>query len=126
MSSTRQRRSRSHRSCLPMPWGRWSRDISRSKKQMASMTRRLNLLLLGAIAAAISACANPQVQECGATGVFCPSGTHCAAAQGICLPDTNTCGDAHMDPGEVCDDGNTNDGDGCSRDCTSDETCGNS
>ena len=27
--------------------------------------------------------------------------------------------------GEVCDDGNEEDGDGCSADCTSDETCGN-
>jgi cysteine-rich repeat protein len=75
--------------------------------------------------AALSACASPRVTECGATGVLCPAGTHCAAAQGICLPDTNTCGDAHKDPGEICDDGNTVDGDGCSHDCLSDESCGN-
>jgi cysteine-rich repeat protein len=85
----------------------------------------LNLVFLGAISVAIGACANPAVQECGATGVLCPAGTHCAAAQGICLPDDNTCGNARMDPGEVCDDGNTKDGDGCSADCLSDETCGN-
>src|SRR5262252_7744578 len=35
------------------------------------------------------------------------------------------CGDAKLDPGEVCDDGNNVDGDGCSADCKSDETCGN-
>ncbi len=41
------------------------------------------------------------------------------------------CGDGVVDsatedaPGEVCDDGNTEDGDGCSADCLSDETCGN-
>jgi cysteine-rich repeat protein len=95
---------------------------------MASMTSRKTFLCLGlfvAITAAVGACASPAVVECGNTGVLCPSGTHCAAAQGICLPDTNTCGDAHLDPGEVCDDGNTLDGDGCSRDCLSDETCGN-
>ena len=95
---------------------------------MASMTSRSSFLCLGlcvAITAAVGACASPAVVECGNTGVLCPSGTHCAAAQGICLPDTNTCGNAHLDPGEVCDDGNTLDGDGCSRDCMSDETCGN-
>ena len=27
------------------------------------------------------------------------------------------CGDGHVDPGEVCDDGNNNDGDACSADC---------
>src|ERR1041385_4012846 len=30
-----------------------------------------------------------------------------------------------VDAGPVCDDGNTVGGDGCSADCTSDETCGN-
>ena len=37
------------------------------------------------------------------------------------------CGDGVVDAvdGEVCDDGNAADGDGCARDCTSDETCGN-
>ncbi|MFH1438377.1 MAG: hypothetical protein ABIJ56_21895, partial [Pseudomonadota bacterium] len=35
------------------------------------------------------------------------------------------CGDGNPDPGEVCDDGNTVSGDGCSGDCLSNETCGN-
>ena len=35
------------------------------------------------------------------------------------------CGDGILDPGEECDDGNTNDGDGCSSDCQSSEVCGN-
>ena len=35
------------------------------------------------------------------------------------------CGDTIVDLGEVCDDGNTADGDGCSALCDSDETCGN-
>src|SRR5689334_5795332 len=92
---------------------------------MALTNRLLGFVFLAAIAAAVSACAQPSVQECGATGVLCPKGFHCAAAQGICLPDTNTCGDAHLDTGEVCDDGNTKGGDGCSADCKSHETCGN-
>jgi len=35
------------------------------------------------------------------------------------------CGNYRLDADEVCDDGNHADGDGCSADCTSDETCGN-
>jgi cysteine-rich repeat protein len=36
-----------------------------------------------------------------------------------------SCGNGHLDPGEVCDDGNTSGGDGCSAACDSDESCGN-
>lgn len=36
-----------------------------------------------------------------------------------------TCGDGSLDPGELCDDGNRRDGDGCNSTCTSDERCGN-
>lgn len=35
------------------------------------------------------------------------------------------CGDGVVDAGEVCDDGNTQGGDGCAGDCLSDESCGN-
>lgn len=35
------------------------------------------------------------------------------------------CGNAIVDPGEVCDDGNVSEGDGCAADCQSDESCGN-
>ena len=35
------------------------------------------------------------------------------------------CGNHVVDPGEVCDDGNSESGDSCSADCQSDETCGN-
>jgi cysteine-rich repeat protein len=41
----------------------------------------------------------------------------------VCLP--VGCGNARLDPGEACDDGNTSAGDGCSADCKSNETCGN-
>lgn len=48
-------------------------------------------------------------------------------AAGDCI---DTCGPAYcgngiVDPGEVCDDGNILDGDGCSGSCRSDESCGN-
>ncbi len=38
---------------------------------------------------------------------------------------SRACGDEVLDPGEICDDGNTLSGDGCSADCLSDESCGN-
>jgi cysteine-rich repeat protein len=47
---------------------------------------------------------------------------------GVCLDDVCLppgCGNRALDPQEVCDDGNTQNGDGCSSDCRSDETCGN-
>lgn len=42
---------------------------------------------------------------------------------GVCFPDG--CGDGNLDPAEVCDDGNREDGDGCNHDCRSLEQCGN-
>lgn len=94
---------------------------------MTSTTRLLSLMLCGAIACAVSACvAKSDVTTCGVTGVLCGKGFHCAAAQGICIADAATlCGDLKKDDGEACDDGNNLDGDGCSADCKSDESCGN-
>ncbi|HEX3758103.1 MAG TPA: hypothetical protein VHW23_05335 [Kofleriaceae bacterium] len=92
---------------------------------MDSINRRFGILCLVVATTALAACATNNVSQCEATGVLCPSGMHCAAAQPICIADTNLCGNAHMDPGEVCDDGNTKDGDDCSHDCTSNLKCGN-
>ena len=50
----------------------------------------------------------------------CDPGVGCVAS-----PLTPCCGDEDLDPGEACDDGNQAGGDGCSADCSSDETCGN-
>jgi len=44
---------------------------------------------------------------------------------GFSPPPDPFCGDRIVQEPEVCDDGNTADGDGCSATCTSDETCGN-
>jgi len=46
-----------------------------------------------------------------------------ACLGGLCL--RSDCGDGRRGPGEVCDDGNVESGDGCSADCSSGETCGN-
>lgn len=39
-------------------------------------------------------------------------------------PPPPACGDAVLDEGEVCDDGNTQSGDGCRADCLGEEICG--
>ena len=57
-----------------------------------------------------------------ATGAICLRSQGCRTN---CAP--QRCGDGVLDnmKGEVCDDGNTTSGDGCSSDCKSAETCGN-
>jgi cysteine-rich repeat protein len=71
---------------------------------------------------AFVACQKPDAEVCP-SGRLCPAGSHCAAAQDICI--TTPCGNGKHDPGEVCEDGNVIDGDGCSSTCMSDERCGN-
>ncbi|HVK89712.1 MAG TPA: DUF4215 domain-containing protein [Kofleriaceae bacterium] len=117
-----------------------------------SSTRFLVLCFLGAV---LGACASePSSFVCPTTGITCPEGTICAAAQPVCLVTTcgngvvdsgescddgninegdgcspackpEICGNNVMDPGEICDDGNTMSGDGCAGDCRSEEDCGN-
>lgn len=66
----------------------------------------------------------------GLAGLSCPDRHYVNGfdAQGglICKP-ISLCGNSIIDDivGEICDDGNTNDGDGCSATCMSNETCGN-
>lgn len=75
-------------------------------------------------------CVTPeQVSACDGieNGMPCEeaSGVATASCQGgACLP--IVCGNRLEEPGEACDDGDTETGDGtCSSDCLSDETCGN-
>ena len=67
-------------------------------------------------------CANQPAAKVCQSGIVCPDGTTCAAAQAVCI--LGTCGNGLVDPGETCDDGNINDGDGCSHNCKN-EMCGN-
>ncbi|MCC6810999.1 MAG: hypothetical protein IT381_26450 [Deltaproteobacteria bacterium] len=62
-----------------------------------------------------------------ATRGDCPKGFSCSVDLGRCLPDDYlaACGNGISDDGELCDDGNTDSGDGCSSDCRSLERCGN-
>lgn len=93
----------------------------------------------------------PQLQPCGDNfcleGTTCIADTLCASAdqvaacdgladeamcsvnggvgicdRGVCIP--TGCGNAIVDPDEVCDDGNTTSGDGCRADCRKQEECG--
>jgi len=61
-------------------------------------------------------------------GEVCDDGTNNANTKDKCRTNCQLprCGDKIVDTGEVCDDGNTVSGDGCSADCKSLETCGNS
>lgn len=79
------------------------------------LTLALGLLLL-------ASCQKPRSETCP-SGLICPPDTKCAANQNICI--SGNCGDGIVQSGEVCDDGNVVDGDGCSADCKSNETCGN-
>ena len=57
----------------------------------------------------------------GATCELAGGAGYCADE--VCLP--IVCGNGVVDPGEVCDDGNFDSGDGCSSTCSSAEICGN-
>ncbi|MFO0563273.1 MAG: hypothetical protein U0269_34945 [Polyangiales bacterium] len=52
--------------------------------------------------------------------VNCMSDSDCAAPTPVCSDDNTCvsgCGNARLDMGETCDDGDSDDGDGCSREC---------
>ena len=74
-------------------------------------------------------CTQPCTPQAG-----CPDGFMClladegwdGAPEGFyCAPWRAECGNGTVEEGEACDDGNEIDGDGCSADCSSDESCGN-
>jgi cysteine-rich repeat protein len=88
------------------------------------MLSNFRTLTLGALVLATGAgCASEATSIfCPTTGIVCPEGTVCAAAQPVCL--ATSCGNGVPDPGEQCDDGNIIDGDRCSALCRAEE-CGN-
>ena len=65
----------------------------------------------------------PDGQSCAYTN-FAKDRINGACSDGLCLP--LNCGNSVVSPDELCDDGNNQSGDGCSADCLSHETCGNS
>jgi cysteine-rich repeat protein len=89
---------------------------------MFMRSARLLVTLIGSLVAV--GCTQPSSVQCPG-GLVCPPGSTCAAHQSVCIK--GLCGNGTIDTaaGEVCDDGNIVDGDGCSADCKSNETCGN-
>jgi len=77
-----------------------------------------------ATALVAGSCFEPGSQPC-VDGSVCPKNFKCTATGDACIPAESRCGDGIKDPNEACDDGNVKDGDGCSHDCQSNETCGN-
>jgi cysteine-rich repeat protein len=104
-----------------------------------------------ALFALTSACVHDDLVDCG-NGIVCPPELVCDVAHDSCVTPEQisscesaseldpcldagvcregvcvavACGNALMDPGEACDDGNTASADGCSADCSSAENCGN-
>jgi cysteine-rich repeat protein len=75
------------------------------------------------LSGALLSCASEPSSEVCSSGIVCPAPLKCAAVQAVCI--SNLCGNGVVDPGEVCDDGNIMNGDGCSSDCKSKEACGN-
>jgi cysteine-rich repeat protein len=77
---------------------------------------------VGACAHTDAACVNGTLQSCtpGAPAAEACGGTadmDCDGLVGDADPDCHVCGDATLDPGEACDDGNSSAGDGCSPTC---------
>jgi cysteine-rich repeat protein len=85
-----------------------------------------DITLIAALVAVIvnSSCFfDPRTTFCEASGLLCPPGWSCAAAQDVCIP-AGGCGDGFKSPDELCDDGNILPGDSCSPDCQTDKPCG--
>jgi cysteine-rich repeat protein len=98
---------------------------SRRKHSMNALGGALVVVITVAGGAAGESCfLGTKTNFCERWGLICKPGQECAANQPVCI-DIGGCGDGVVNPGEVCDDGNIEDGDGCSADCQSDETCGN-
>lgn len=90
--------------------------------------RALGAAVVAIVATALNgACVlDTKTNLCEASGRRCPPGQVCAVDQDACIP-IGGCGDGIVSPekGEICDDGNIRNGDGCSSDCRSDTLCGN-
>ena len=115
------------------PWCRssWRGDgWPRRRREVLGGRARLECARPSALSAGCSApgllllagCPEPKSVTCP-SGRVCPSPYTCAADQDICI--LGNCGNGVRDTGEACDDGNKINNDGCNRDCTSDNSCGN-
>jgi cysteine-rich repeat protein len=97
----------------------------RSKKVTCIRTHGRRIIISVIVTAVLngSCFLDTKTNLCGESGLRCPPGWACTADLSACI--LGSCGNGVIDGAEVCDDGNVTDGDGCSADCTSNETCGN-
>jgi len=103
----------------------------RFKRPKHAELRSLGIAMLTVVTIVVAAamngsCFGTETTLCEESGLRCRPDQVCAANQPVCI-ESGGCGDNHLDraKGEICDDGNIIDGDGCSRDCKSMEICGN-
>ena len=83
------------------------------------------VLVAALLTLSLSACLKIESVNCS-DELSCIEGMTCAAAEDVCISATSrACGNGEPEDGEACDDGNLKNGDGCSANCTSDESCGN-
>lgn len=98
--------------------------------QRGMQSRSLQTSAAGAVSAVLavvlagSCFYDTKTTLCGTSGLRCPPGWVCSLEQDACI-ESGTCGDGIVTGDEACDDGNRIDGDRCSADCSSDESCGN-
>jgi cysteine-rich repeat protein len=102
-------------------------DVLAQRTAHLGSRRRAGILAMGILALvawACGGCMDNGTTLCG--DLRCPPGTVCTADRSGCT--SNLCGNGRIDVevGEVCDDGNVKDGDGCRGDCLSQEICGDS
>lgn len=85
-----------------------------------------SVVIIAPVAAMSGSCFGTETTLCEQSGLRCRPDQVCAANQPVCI-EGGGCGDNHIDEkkGEICDDGNIIDGDGCSHDCKSMEICEN-
>jgi cysteine-rich repeat protein len=103
--------------------------MRRVKGEGSLRTRELGAAMISMIITALlsgSCFFDTRTNLCEASGRRCAPGQVCAVDQDVCIP-IGGCGDGvvNRDRGEVCDDGNIRNGDGCSSDCSTDKLCGN-
>ena len=79
---------------------------------------QLQTIISISITLLLAACSRWEPEICN-DGLRCPRG--CTADRNSCI--TESCGNYLREPGEECDDGNNNSGDGCRKDCQLEE-CG--
>ena len=87
----------------------------------------LAVAAVGIFASYSTSCMGGWDEPCGDS--YCLKGYRCDHARGECVPPDipiGTCGNGIVEDniGEVCDDGNELDGDGCSANCMRNEVCG--